>query len=238
VRDQLEALEELSQTDLAFRQIDVELAEVRTQLSDLRSNVDKIRDLLGREREQLTEAEKLRVSHHSDLEAIAEKTARSKKRQEVARNAKESEATQRELEVLKREKEERTAEAARLAQVVEEVTTNIGRHEGEFSELASMLEAEEVASETRADELRTRKATMEAERAKVSGRIRADLLRLYMMVFTRRGSAVAELNGTVCRGCHVSLPPQLFNQILRVDKAYQCPSCQRFLMPPRSAFSR
>lgn len=98
-----------------------------------RSNVDKIRELLDRERQQLADADKLRLSHQAELEMIAEKALRSKKRQEQARNNRETEATTRELEVLKREKEERTAEADRLAHVVVEVNASIVRHEGDFA---------------------------------------------------------------------------------------------------------
>jgi hypothetical protein len=76
---------------------------------------------------------------------------------------------------------------------------------------------------------------MEAERKLMMTRVRADLMRIYTMVFTRRGSGVAECVGGVCRGCNVTLPPQLFNQIVQSDKVYQCPSCQRLLLPPKTA---
>jgi hypothetical protein len=62
---------------------------------------DQIRELLDRERQQLADADKLRLSHQAELEMIAEKALRSKKRQEQARNNRETEATTRELEVLK-----------------------------------------------------------------------------------------------------------------------------------------
>ncbi len=235
MREQLEALEELSRTDLAFRQVDVELGEVDSQLAELRSNVDKIRELLDRERQQLADAEKLRLSHQAELEAIAEKSLRSKKRQEQARNNREMEATTRELDVLKREKEERTAEAERLEQVIAEVKASIARHEGDFAELAQHLAAEEAVAKGRTEELLGRKRAMEDERKAIASRVRADILRIYTMAFTRRGSGVAECTGGVCRGCHVMLPPQLFNQILRADRVYQCPNCHRILLLPRAA---
>ncbi len=238
MREQLEALEELSRTDLAFRQIDVELAEVDSQLAELRSNVDKIRELLDRERAQLADAQKMRTSHQAELETIAEKSLRSKKRQEVARNNREVEATTRELEVLKREKEERTAEAERLSQVVTEVQGSIERHERDFEELAQHLTAEETVARARSEELRGRKRVMEDERKSITGRLTPDLLRKYTMAFSRRGSGVSECTGGVCRGCHVTLRPQLYNQILRADQVYQCPNCNRILLVPRSALAR
>lgn len=238
MREQLEALEELSRTDLAFRQIDVELGEVDSQLAELRSNVDKIRELLDRERQQMADAEKMRLSHQAELEAIAEKSLRSKKRQETARNNRELEATTREIDVLKREREERAAEADRLAQVVVEVQASIARHEGDFAELAQHLTAEEAVSKGRSEELLGRKRAMEEERKAITSRIRADILRQYNMAFSRRGSGVSECTGGICRGCHVMLRPQLYNQILRAEQVYQCPNCNRILLVPRAALAR
>jgi predicted nucleic acid-binding Zn-ribbon protein len=162
----------------------------------------------------------------------------AEKRQEQARNNRETEATTRELEVLKREKEERTAEADRLAQVVVEVNASIIRHEGDFSELAKHLADEEAVARGRREDLVGRKRAMEDERKAISSRVRADILRIYTMAFTRRGSGVSECTGGVCRGCHVTLPPQLFNQILRADRVYQCPNCNRILLVPRAANPR
>ncbi len=235
VHDQLEALEELSRTDMAFRQVDVELGEIDTQLAELRSNVEKIRDLLDRERAQLADAERMRASQQAEVQAIDEKTARSRKRQEVARNAREAEATTRELDVLKREREDRVKEAERLGTVIVEVKESILRHEGEFEELRRLHESEESAAAQRTEELRARKKEMEQSRGAVTSRLRADVLRLYTMAFTRRGSGVAECTGGICRGCNLKLPPQLFNQIVRVDKVYQCPNCLRLLLVPRGA---
>ncbi len=235
MHDQLEALGELAKADQAYRQVDVELGEIDTQLAELRSNVDKIRDLLDRERAQLVEAERLQRSSLEEVATIDEKTARSRKRQEVARNTREVEATTRELDVLKREREERTKEAARLEQVVAEVKASIARHEGEFAELTRLRDAEENSARVRAEDLRGRKRAMDGERKALTGRLRADVLRIYTMVQSKRGTGVAECPGGVCRGCNVSLPPQLFNQLIRLDRVYQCPQCLRILLPPRVA---
>lgn len=235
MHEQLEALGELARADQATRQVDVELGEIDGQLAELRANVEKIGELLERERAQLAEAERLRQSSQSEVAAIDEKTARSRKRQEVARNAREVEATTRELDVLKREREDRVKEGERLGQVVAEVKASITRHEADFAELTRLRDAEEEAARARGDELRARKRSMNEERKALTGRLRADILRIYTMVQSKRGTGVAECPTGICRGCNVALPPQLFNQIVRLDKVYQCPQCLRILLPPRAA---
>lgn len=235
MRDQLNALEELARTDLAIRQVDVDLAEIRSRLDELRTDVDRIRELLDRERQQLQEAEKLRTEHADALVQIDEKSAATKRRADVARNSREAEATRSALEVLRREKEERSQETGRIDAMITQVREQIARHEADFEQLGVLLKDEESAAQARSEELVGRKREVEVARQSITSKVRADILRIYTMVFTRRGNGVAEITNGVCRGCHISLPPQLYNQILSAARVHQCPNCQRILMPPASA---
>jgi hypothetical protein len=45
----------------------------------------------------------------------------------------------------------------------------------------------------------------------------------------RRGFAVVEVVNGACRGCHMSLPPQLVNILAGQDTIENCPSCQRLV---------
>jgi hypothetical protein len=50
------------------------------------------------------------------------------------------------------------------------------------------------------------------------------------MIFSRRGGlAVVEIRGGTCQGCHMNIPPQLFNLIQRNEQVIPCPNCQRIL---------
>ncbi len=50
------------------------------------------------------------------------------------------------------------------------------------------------------------------------------------MIFARRGGlAVVEVRAGTCQGCHMNVPPQLFNQIQRNEQVILCPNCQRML---------
>jgi len=231
VREQLLALDELARTDLAQRQVDVELNEIDAGLASLRDAVNHIKSLLERERTALQSAETLRASHVVELEGIAEKAKRNTQLRENARNNREMEATQRALDELKRQREERTAEAERLQAVIVDTRAQIARHAGEFDELVTELANAEAHGAARSATLRAQKAEGQGVRNEVAKKVRADLFRIYTMVFNRRGSGVAELDGRNCRACNIMIPPQLQNQVLAADKIFQCPSCQRFLLP-------
>lgn len=231
MREQLVALEELARNDLARRQLDVELAEIQSKLDELRGDIAKIHDLLERERASFDDAERLRRDHIDELAVIAEKTARSKKRHDTAKSNREVDAASRELEVLRREKDEREAEAARLETAVSQLRSEIATHETDFAKLTEVLANNELEAKRRVDAVEGRRAEGMASHRALAGKVRPDLLRIYDMALARRGSGVANCIEGICRGCRMTIPPQLYNQIVRMDRVYQCPSCNRILLP-------
>lgn len=44
-----------------------------------------------------------------------------------------------------------------------------------------------------------------------------------------RGMAVAPVEQAVCMGCHMNIPPQLYNELLRYDELRFCPHCNRII---------
>lgn len=46
---------------------------------------------------------------------------------------------------------------------------------------------------------------------------------------SKKGLAVVECVDGVCMGCHMHVPPQLFNDLVRADKLITCPTCQRII---------
>lgn len=45
----------------------------------------------------------------------------------------------------------------------------------------------------------------------------------------RKGIAVVACLDGICHGCHMRIPPQVFNELVRGDKLINCPTCQRIL---------
>ena len=75
--------------------------------------------------------------------------------------------------------------------------------------------------------LMLRNATMHRDEAAKG--VETTLLKRYDRVVKMRGIAVVPLKGDDCGGCHMSLPPQLVNTILRHESIEACPQCHRLL---------
>ncbi|MBA4366829.1 MAG: hypothetical protein C0403_04240 [Desulfobacterium sp.] len=43
------------------------------------------------------------------------------------------------------------------------------------------------------------------------------------------GSAIAAVKNTICQGCNMNIPPQMYNELQRFDKLEFCPRCYRII---------
>ena len=74
------------------------------------------------------------------------------------------------------------------------------------------------------------KKEKDGQRSEQAVKIKASVLRKYDTLRQRRnGLAVVNVVDGVCQGCFMSLPPQLFNRLLRGDELFDCPTCQRMI---------
>jgi predicted nucleic acid-binding Zn-ribbon protein len=60
--------------------------------------------------------------------------------------------------------------------------------------------------------------------------VRPELLRIYNRISMKwSGSALATIQGNVCQGCSMTLPPQVIHEVKKNDHIVQCESCSRIL---------
>ena len=56
------------------------------------------------------------------------------------------------------------------------------------------------------------------------------LRKRYKLLMSRRaGVAVVEARDGACTGCHMHLPPQMYNSLFVVQEIQTCPHCSRLL---------
>ena len=71
---------------------------------------------------------------------------------------------------------------------------------------------------------------LEMERVSLGQTIDENLLKKYHFIRERKGGIVVSpvIKG-VCQACHLDIPPQRFNELIRGDKLMNCPNCIRII---------
>jgi len=229
VRDQLRALEKLSVIDAAAREIDLELREIPARMDEMRGDIQRLEDLLSRERAHLGEAEKLLTSNDEEIARGAEMLGRSKAKAAKARNAREADAVERELEAVRRNIKEREGEKEKLLTAINAERETIGSHVEEFEKLKAVLAGEEEKARARIAELEADRSKVVVGRDEVTVKLQKTVLRRYEMIREKRGIGVVEVKDGICTGCRMQIPAQQFIELQRNESLEQCPHCQRII---------
>jgi len=232
VREQLVALAKLGRIDASTRDLDERLRSIPAEVDELRENVTILEGLLAKERDQLLEAQKLRDDQDEQIKAAGDTLARSKAKAAQARNAREAEAVERELEAVRRTMRDREAEREKLTGAIEKVSSSLEKHEQEFGGLRDMLAEKEAEAQKQVAEVEAERSKALAGREEITKLLPGDVLRRYERIRGRFGMATADAVDGTCMGCRLSMRPMQFIAVQRGETFEECPQCKRFLVDP------
>lgn len=238
IPDHIAALEELAAIDAELKILDDKLGLERAGLDGMKGTLKRLDDKLLADRAQLALLEKTRNEMVGELRTLSGQIDHSRDKMNRARNERETNAAQRELEELRKLVRDREVDANRATADADAVRLQIETSDGEAATVRAELGSTEGSAQARIAEIETGRAEYLAKREATQKKLPPQLLRKYETVRGKKGSAIAQTTDGTCRACHMSLPPQLFHRLRREPLLEQCPSCFRliyFVAPPTAA---
>lgn len=222
-------LEELQRHDAKLQEEESVLRTLPEKLQGKKNDLAKLEAIAARERQALADAEKVKRDLDMQLKTDDSQAARAKSKLQQVKTSKDYMAAQRELEAMRRAAGEHEDEALQLLDGIEHKKTAIVQMEKDVAELAALVAEEEKLVEAKVAEVRAKTAGERAARDLVAAKVRPDVLKKYSSIRMRRGLAVVPVVKGVCQGCHMSIPPQLFNMLQRGTAVETCPTCARII---------
>jgi len=230
LRSQIEALAALQRVDQSLRENTQALHAGESRVAALGEAVHSHETAVAAIEEELTELGSRQRELEGKLSAAESKMKDRRMRITRIRNDKELGLAKREVELLK---EEAGGIETELVTVLEQVDVATKRLEAARTELGALTSARDAEDAELRDTIGRLGAAIERDRGRrdeLVSTVDADLRRRYEMIFSRRGGvAVVPVRGGTCQGCHMHVPPQLYNQIQRNEQLILCPNCQRML---------
>lgn len=230
-RAQMETLLSLQEIELQKLEVQRVLDKVAAKIDALDQELSHSSRVIEKDRQALAE---LKDRYRDYDEQIRVNTILIDKIEAKRRSVK----TNREYEsLLKEEDQLRT----RKSQVEDEMLACMGEMESLGEKISQLEEAyrqldEQVTSDKEAvkleaSESENRFADLTSEVAAVESEIAPALLKTFVKIkkMTPDGKALAPARHSVCMGCHMNIPPQMFNELQRFDSLKLCPFCNRIL---------
>ncbi|QWR77739.1 zinc ribbon domain-containing protein [Candidatus Magnetomonas plexicatena] len=174
------------------------------------------------------------IKQRKDLELLAEeKSARITKmrgRINDLKSNKEYKTHLKEIEQVEREKRHTEDDILNLMEQMEtydkalkKSELALTKEESNYNEKLSGLNKEKAISEKELEGLISK-------RNKLSKGISKEIYDKYIKLLSKKGGiAVVRAVSEICCGCNMSIPPQLFVEVMKNDRILTCPQCGRIL---------
>lgn len=230
MKENLAHLKELQTIDLQIGQLEAQMAAAAAGLAKRQAQIadhaakaqalaEKIESLEQRRRDLEGEVE-------NDVSRIRD---RQGKLMNVQTN-REYQSLLKETDDAKKANKQREEEIIQLMEQIEACKTKAEEENNLRTAEESLLAEETAQSEQQTTELSATKEKIMKQRATKAKAVAAAMLKKYDMLRERRnGIAVVEVVQGVCRGCHMNIPPQLFNELRKENALLSCPTCNRIM---------
>lgn len=216
--------------DNKIREIEKIRNECPVQMALLDEEIEKAEARLNESKEKLDSLKKERRQIERDIEDLEVKKKKSQAKLSTVSTNKEYRAALKEIEDLDREKELLEDKALELMDQVEKCEEEIKSFTDKLEALKKETAKKKKAIEVEMTELNATLSQLLKEREQFCNQIDRELLSRYDMLRERRdGLAVSPVVSGVCQTCHMGIPPQKFNELIRGDSLMSCPNCQRII---------
>lgn len=235
MQENLKALVELAAIDGSVRDVDLELAEIPKRMEVMRSDLRRLEEMLSKERSDLEGAKALQTAHGEEIASRQEQLSRSRIKSNQSKNAREADAADHEMQVIRKAIKDKEDEQVTLAAAIEKVTGSLSAHEKEFETCKVTINKELEEAQARLDALTEKRASAVSGRDASASRVDKTMLHRYNTMYKRFGNAVVPVVNGTCEGCRMQVPAQQLNVILRGKTVEQCRHCMRILYVPEQA---
>jgi predicted nucleic acid-binding Zn-ribbon protein len=222
---------------IGLQDCDVRVRDIKRKKGGLPAKIKALEDEMKLVEEQVEEKLGQRDAYkrerhriEQDIEDLESKTEKSKIKLSNIKSNKEYGAALKEIDDLEREKaasEDRVLEIMEKIEALEEKCAASRARREEFrkkfeegqKEIQEELEALDRDLENR-----------EKERLRIRKEIDEDLLKKYDEIKEHKGGvAISPVIKGVCQTCHLGIPPQKFNELMRGNELMRCPHCKRII---------
>jgi hypothetical protein len=226
----LALLIELQKTETAAGRIAARRKELPAHIGALDAAFETVCKTVDAEQGRLDALKQAKKEKDGLLQRGQETLKRTRERLLEVKTNKEYQAILKEIEAIETKNSHTEDEIIALLDEVDRVDGEVKAKRGELDVRRRSYEEEKAQLEA---ELNSLAQELEACRRRgddVKGKINADMLRRYQQIRSAgRAVAVAAVWKEVCDGCHMSIPPQLYNELQKADRLMTCPHCNRII---------
>ena len=230
MREKLALLIELQKMESAAGRITARKKDLPVQLGELETKFMGFSAVVETQREQLEDLRKRRKEKDNQLRMGQETLKRTRERLLEVKTNKEYQSILKEIETLETKNSHMEDEIISLLEELDVFEKGVKTKEADLDVQRRRYEEDKAKMEEELNSIAKELDLCARKGGEIREKIPADMLRKYEQIKNAtRGVAVVSVWKEVCGGCHMSIPPQLYNELQKSQVLITCPNCSRII---------
>ena len=236
MQEKLELLRDLQELDLELISKRKEKSVLLSEQSTITADLDKVQEMADSLNADIDVLEDQRKDLAQDLLVEEGNILRAEERLPTIKTQKEYVALLKEVDSAKKMNKEIQEKVERIDEQVSALAGDRDEKMKELSELSSSVEGRQSEINSAIEVCDKILGEGDDKRDGFLEQLPSSTRKRYEMLLDRRaGIAIVEARKGTCLGCHMHLPPQLFNSLFTATEIQSCPHCNRMLYLDPSA---
>lgn len=230
MKDKIRLLIQLQDCDNRIRQKMTLKGQGPLRIKKLKDELDAFQSRFQKDREILDERKKERRKIELEIQDLENRIQKSTVKLSNIKSNKEYGAALKEIEESKKAKFIIEDKAIQAMEEIEEMERKTAEYKKLEPEALTAFERGKEEIERELQGLEQEIEILQKERDQVMNAIDQNVLKRYLFLKERKGGqAISSVVAGVCQTCHMGIPPQKFNELIRCDSLMACPHCSRIV---------
>jgi predicted nucleic acid-binding Zn-ribbon protein len=231
LKEQINILWELQKVDTEMLDVDRKLKEISPKKEKLERRLKELEDEKSLKEESLNRTTQEKERKEKEIEQEENKIKMVESRISHIRNQKDYQEVRKKLDLARKSNKLREEEVINKMEESEKLTEELNIHIPVFEEERTKIESSVMIYENEKADLEKSKEEISERREVFLKKLDVGILKKYdVLRKSLRGVGISRAKNEACEGCFMNLPPQLYNMVIKGDKIYHCPFCQRFII--------
>ncbi len=222
---------------IKLQDCDSQLVKLSAKKKILPENIEKLdkefnlfKEGIEKNKIKYDELKSRHTENENKIKKGNEGIVKTKERMLEVKNNKEYQAMLKEIEISESSRGEIETQIISLLDELDKLSVLVKKDEEILKQSRSKYEQEKKAMEDDLNAVDTDVANWEQKRIDLQRDVPDELLVRYERIKKRnKGVGVTSVWKAVCNGCHMNIPPQLYNELQKSDDLLSCPNCNRIM---------
>ena len=222
---------------IKLQECDSQLVKLSAKKKKLPGNIDKLdkefssfKEGIDKNKIKYDELKSRHTENENKIKKLNEGMVKTKTRLLEVKNNKEYQAMLKEIETAESSRGDIENEIISILEALDKLSGLVKKDEETLKQSKNKYEQEKKIIE---DDLNTIDADVldwKNKRIDLQKNVTDDLLARYEKIKKRnKGIGVISVWKAVCNGCHMNIPPQLYNELQKSNELLSCPNCNRIM---------